>query len=66
FVGLGALLIVSFADLWRQGAVSQRTLLRRGLPIWLVTMMAFPTMLALVLVPVASVAALALALAGKT
>ena len=52
FVGLAALLIVSFADLWRKGIVNPRTLLRRGLPIWLVTMVAFPAILALVLVPV--------------
>jgi len=50
--GLAALLVVLFADLWRRGGLSKRDLLRQGLPIWAGTMLFFPALLALVLVPV--------------
>jgi YYY domain-containing protein len=51
-VGLSALLIVRFAELRREGKLGLRVLLRQGLPIWAVTMVTFPLLLALVLVPV--------------
>jgi uncharacterized membrane protein len=52
FVVLAALLVVLMIDLWRAGRVNGRSLLRQGVPIWLGTMLAFPLLLALVLVPI--------------
>ncbi len=49
---LAALLAVLFADLWRRGGLTRRELLRQGLPIWVGTMLFFPALLALVLIPV--------------
>jgi hypothetical protein len=50
-VALTALLVVLMIDLWRAGRVNGRSLLRQGVPIWLGTMLVFPLLLALVLVP---------------
>ena len=51
-VSLAALLIARFVELRRQGKVDLPALLRQGLPIWIVTMVTFPLILALVLIPV--------------
>jgi YYY domain-containing protein len=51
-IGLVTLLVARFAALRRQGRVDVPGLLRQGLPIWAVTMIAFPLILALVLIPV--------------
>ncbi len=51
-VGLTALLIGRFAQLRREGKLDLRAVWRQGLPIWAVTMVTFPLVLALVLVPV--------------
>ena len=40
-----------FRELWQAGRVNGRALLRQGLPLWLGTMLFFPLLLALVLVP---------------
>jgi uncharacterized membrane protein len=50
-VVLGVLLVVLLRDLWREGRLDGRSLLRQGLPVWLATMLAFPLLLALVLLP---------------
>jgi YYY domain-containing protein len=52
FVVLAALLIVLFVELRRAGQMSGKSLLRQGLPIWLGTMLFFPVLTALILVPV--------------
>lgn len=48
---LAVLLGVLLVDLWRTRQATRQTLLRQGLPIWLVTMFAFPVLLAVVLIP---------------
>ena len=52
FVLLVALLVVLLTELRRAGRLSGRSLLRQGLPIWLGTMLFFPALTALILVPV--------------
>jgi YYY domain-containing protein len=52
FVVLVALLVVLYLELGRAGWLNGRALLRQGLPIWLGTMLFFPVLMALVLVPV--------------
>jgi uncharacterized membrane protein len=52
FVALLALLIVLFADLWKGQRVTRQSLTRQGLPVWVGTMVFFPALLALVLIPV--------------
>lgn len=51
FVVLAALLAALFVDLWKERRVSGSSLLRQGLPIWAGTVLFFPALLALVLVP---------------
>lgn len=51
-LALVALLISGFAELWRKGKLDGRAFVRQGLPIWALSMAAFPVLLALVLVPV--------------
>jgi YYY domain-containing protein len=52
FVALVALLVVLFVDLGRSGRSSGRVLLRQGSLIWLGTMLFFPALMAIVLIPV--------------
>jgi uncharacterized membrane protein len=52
FVVLVALLIVLFVELHRAGQLGGRSLLRQGLPIWLGTILFFPALMALILLPV--------------
>ena len=52
FVVLVAFLAVLFAELRRAGRLNGKVLLRQGLPIWLGTMLFFPVLTALILVPV--------------
>ena len=51
FVVLAVFLFVLLRELWQAGRLNGRLLLRQGLPIWLGTMLFFPLLLALVLVP---------------
>ena len=51
FVVLIALLVVMYRELWRKRQVTRQSLLRQGLPIWVGTMLFFPALVALVLVP---------------
>jgi YYY domain-containing protein len=52
FVALVALLVVLFVDLRRSSRLSGRALLRQGSLMWLGTMLFFPALMAIVLVPV--------------
>ncbi|MBN1584640.1 MAG: hypothetical protein JXA89_28290, partial [Anaerolineae bacterium] len=52
FVVLVVWLVVVLVGLWRKGTVTRRSLLRQGLPTWVGTMLFFPLLLALVLIPV--------------
>jgi YYY domain-containing protein len=51
-VVLTGLLVVLYAEMWRRGHINGRLLLRQGLPIWGVTMLALPLLLAVMLVVV--------------
>lgn len=51
FVALVALLAVLYRDMWREKRINGRILVRQGLPVLAVTMLAFPTIMALVLIP---------------
>jgi YYY domain-containing protein len=52
FVVLAVLLALLLSDLWRKKAITARSLFRQGGGIWLGTMLFFPVLLTLVLIPV--------------
>ncbi len=64
-LALAVLLIAQFAELWRAGIAGKRSLLRRGLAVWAITVLVFPLLLGLVLAMVMAVPSLRGYIEGK-